>query len=202
MIKRPTKATLNNWRRAAVRAFRTGPSEADFPSNGRRRRTEAPRNRPRFVLAMGLFCVVYAVIGGRLVVWGVEPDAMTAYRGSHQGPASRPDLIDRNGDVLATDIRSASLFAEPRKIVDADEATELLRTVLPDLDAKVLHTRLSGDSGFAWLKREITPRQQQQIHQLGIPGVGFRTEKRRFYPGGPTAAHVVGHVNIDRKSVV
>ena len=44
---------------------------------------------------------------------------------------SRPDLLDRNGEVLATDIRTVSLFAEPNKIIDADEAIELLATVLP-----------------------------------------------------------------------
>lgn len=201
MIRAPSRETITRWRRQAMRLLRPGVDEAVASPCGRRRRTEAPRNRPRFAIAIGLFCCVYAVIGGRLILWGAQPDAVAAYRGSIQGPASRPDIVDRNGDVLATDIRSASLFAEPRKIVDVDEATELLRTVLPDLDAKMLHTRLSGDSGFAWLKREITPRQQQAIHELGIPGVGFRTAKRRFYPGGATASHVLGHVNIDNQGI-
>lgn len=173
------------------------------PATGlrRRNRTEPLRNRPRFALAIGLFCVVYGVIGGRLVAWGVDPQAQPGYRGLAQGPASRPDLVDRNGEILATDIRSASLFAEPRRIVDADEATELLLSVLPDLDARLVHTRLSSNAGFAWLRREITPRQQQAIHSLGIPGIGFRTEKRRFYPGGNTASHVVGHVNVDNQGI-
>ncbi|RYE75059.1 MAG: penicillin-binding protein 2, partial [Hyphomicrobiales bacterium] len=102
---------------------------------------------------------------------------------------------------LATDIKTASLFAEPRRIVDADEATERLLTVLPELNAKSLHTRLASDAGFVWLKRELTPRQQQDIFALGIPGIGFRTEKRRFYPGGNTASHVVGLVNVDNQGI-
>ena len=36
---------------------------------------------------------------------------------------------------------------------------------------------------------------------LGIPGVGFRTEKRRFYPGGSTASHIVGLTNIDNQGI-
>ncbi|MFD2237371.1 peptidoglycan D,D-transpeptidase FtsI family protein [Aureimonas populi] len=182
-------------------AARRAPSEEAPCGLRRRRRAEPPRNRPRFVIAVGLFCVVYAVIGGRLVVWGVEPDQQSVYRGLAQGPASRPELIDRNGETLAIDIRSASLFAEPRRIVDADEATEALMSVLPDLNPRTLHTRLSSNAGFAWLKREITPRQMQEIHSLGIPGIGFRTEKRRFYPGGNTASHVVGHVNVDNQGI-
>ncbi|MBB3999338.1 peptidoglycan D,D-transpeptidase FtsI family protein [Aureimonas pseudogalii] len=166
------------------------------------RRVEAPRNKARFAIATALFCSVYLVIGGRLVMWGAVSDPNDTYRAaSGAGPITRPDLVDRNGEVLATDIKTASLFAEPKRIVDADEATESLLTVLPDLNPKVLHARLSSKAGFAWLKRELTPRQQQEILALGIPGIGFRTEKRRFYPGGPTASHIVGAVNVDNQGI-
>lgn len=76
-----------------------------------------------------------------------------------------------------------------------------LRTVLPDLDQRGTYQKLSSNSRFQWLRRQLTPKQQSQIPALGIPGVGFRPEKRRFYHGGPTAAHVVGHVNIDNRGV-
>ncbi|HHZ08334.1 MAG TPA: penicillin-binding protein 2, partial [Rhizobiales bacterium] len=115
--------------------------------------------------------------------------------------ASRPDIVDRNGEVLATDIKTASLFAEPRRIVDADEVIEKLSTVLPDLDAEQTYHKLKSGAGFVWLKRQLTPRQQGAIMQLGLPGIGFRTEKRRFYPGGATASHIVGLTNIDNQGI-
>jgi len=116
--------------------------------------------------------------------------------------ASRPDIVDRNGALLATDIRTVSLFAEPNKIIDPDEAVEELRTVLPDLDTKGTYKKLAAKtSHFAWLRRQLTPKQQSQILALGIPGIGFRPEKRRFYPGGSTAAHILGYVNIDNRGV-
>nr|WP_245318800.1 penicillin-binding protein 2 [Consotaella salsifontis] len=168
----------------------------------RRREVAMPRHRERFVIAVALFCAIYVVIGGRMAVWGAFPSDGGGYRYvPSQIMAARPDLLDRNGKVLATDIKTASLYAEPRRIVDADEAAELLLSVLPDLDPKTLHDRLSSKAGFAWLRRELTPRQQQEILKLGIPGIGFRTEKKRFYPGGPTAAHVVGLVNIDNQGI-
>ncbi|MCW4116675.1 penicillin-binding protein 2 [Aurantimonas sp. MSK8Z-1] len=167
-----------------------------------RKAAAGPRNNGRFVIAIGLFFAVYGVIGGRLAMWGMVPDDAPGYRNGHDPiMAARPDLVDRNGEVLATDIKTASLYAEPRRIVDADEATELLLTVLPELDAKSLHTKLASGAGFAWLKRELTPKQQQEILSLGIPGIGFRTEKRRFYPGGPTASHIVGVVNVDNQGI-
>ena len=73
--------------------------------------------------------------------------------------------------------------------------------MLPDIDAKNIYGKLSSKSHFQWLRRQLTPKQQSQILALGIPGIGFRPEKRRFYPGGATAAHVVGHVNIDNRGV-
>ena len=165
-------------------------------------RTSKSQARARITIAMLGFCAVYAVIGGRLVQYGLADDQIVSSipRGD-QGMASRPDLVDRNGEVLATDIRTVSLYAEPRRIVDADEAIERLKTVLPDLDVRTTYRKLSSDSGFQWLRRQLTPKQQSEIMALGIPGIGFRPEKRRFYPGGPTASHVVGHVNIDNRGI-
>ena len=114
---------------------------------------------------------------------------------------ARPNILDRNGQVLATDVKTPSLFAEPRKIIDVDEAEELLTAVMPDLDTKELRERLASKRGFVWLKREISAKQQQEIHRLGIPGIGFLTENKRVYPNGPVVSHVIGHVDIDNKGI-
>lgn len=166
------------------------------------RRSGAGQTRNRITLVMIGVCVVYAVIAGRLVQYGfrdLETVASIA-RGSEL-LASRPDLLDRNGQVLATDIRTVSLYAQPHKITDPDEVIERLSTVLPDVDARSVYRKLTSKSQFQWLRRQLTPKQQSDILALGIPGVGFRPEKRRFYPGGPTASHIVGHVNIDNKGI-
>ncbi|MBN7757410.1 penicillin-binding protein 2 [Nitratireductor aquimarinus] len=158
------------------------------------------RAQNRVVMAMAVIFGIYAALGGRLVHLAMqeEPEASLP---AARVTASRPDLVDRNGEVLATDIKTASLFAEPRRIVDIDEAIEKLSTVLPDLNYQQTYRRLDSDAGFVWLRRQLSPRQQADILALGIPGLGFRTEKRRFYPGGPTASHIVGLVNIDNKGI-
>ncbi len=161
------------------------------------------RGRLRVVIAMLGFGLIYSVLAARLVFLGLGADGDKDGSASFARTASqaRPDIVDRNGETLATDIRTASLFAEPRYVVDADEATEQLASVLPDLDRKRLRQQLASDAKFAYIKREITPRQQQAIHKLGIPGIGFRVENRRFYPGGPAAAHVLGTVNVDNQGI-
>ena len=166
------------------------------------RKKRAAQAKSRVGLIIFGFIAFYGVVGGRLVQYGIaEQETVSSIAPADRLMASRPDLLDRNGEVLATDIRTVSLFAEPHRIVDIDEAIEKLRTVLPDLDQRGTYQKLTSNSRFQWLRRQLTPKQQSQILALGIPGVGFRPEKRRFYPGGPTAAHVVGHVNIDNRGV-
>lgn len=157
-----------------------------------------PDPRRRIALLIVGFILLYTGVGARLVQYGLT-DTLTAgaINFNQHTVASRPDILDRHGQLLATDINTVSLYAEPRRVIDADEVIEKLATVIPDLDWSETHRRLKSKSAFQWLRRQLTPRQQADILALGIPGIGFRPEKRRFYPGGSTAAHVVGHVNID-----
>ena len=168
--------------------------------------THVDRNvkaKARLGLAILAFAGIFSVIALRLVMFATVSEGHGGRRSITQDAVAtaRPDILDRNGEILATDVKTPSLFAEPRKIIDVDEAVELLTAVLPDLDASEVRERLSSKRGFVWLKREITPSQQQEIHRLGIPGVGFLTENKRIYPNGPVVSHEIGHVNIDNQGI-
>ncbi|QKC83063.1 penicillin-binding protein 2 [Mesorhizobium sp. NZP2077] len=164
------------------------------------RKATGGKGKARIVMTMAVFFGIFSTISGRLVYLGFQTPDLSG------GPqsritASRPDIVDRNGEVLATDIKTASLFAEPRRIVDADEAIEKLSTVLPEIDYEQTYHKLKSGAGFVWLQRQLTPKQQADIMQLGIPGFGFRTEKRRFYPSGETSSYIVGLTNIDNQGI-
>ena len=183
----------------ARRRSRSPGTDASIVVDGSRKATGGKQGN-RVVMTIAVFFAIYATIAGRLVYFGLQDP------GQGSGPASRvtasrPDIVDRNGEVLATDIKTASLFAEPRRIVDADEVIEKLSTVLPDIDVEQTYHKLRSGAGFVWLKRQLTPRQQAEIFQLGLPGIGFRTEKRRFYPAGSTVAHIIGLTNIDNQGI-
>jgi len=159
--------------------------------------------KARLGLAVLGFVVIYGIIASKLVIFAIAPDSHAARRGS-SGDAlatARPDILDRNGEILATDVKTPSLFGEPRRIIDVDEAIELLTAVMPDLDTTELRERLGGKRGFVWLKREISAKQQTEVHRLGIPGVGFLTENKRVFPNGPEVSHLLGHVNIDNQGI-
>lgn len=183
------------WRRKGG-----GPAQAGAIVVEGARKAGGGRSRSRVFMAMAVLFAIYAAIGARLVHLGMAEEDVARLPESRP-TASRPDIVDRNGEVLATDIKTASLYAEPRRIAFIDETIEKLQTVLPDLDYEQTYRRLDSDAGFVWLRRQLSPRQQAEILALGIPGLGFRTEKRRFYPGGPTASHILGLVNIDNKGI-
>ena len=164
------------------------------------RKATGGKAKTRIVMTMAVFFGIYSTIAGRLVYLGFQNPDMSGGPQSRV-TASRPDIVDRNGEVLATDIKTASLFAEPRRIVDADEAIEKLSTVLPEIDYEQTYHKLKSGAGFVWLQRQLTPKQQADIMQLGIPGFGFRTEKRRFYPAGETSSYIVGLTNIDNQGI-
>lgn len=157
------------------------------------------KSAPRIRLAAWVFLGVYGIIAAKLVDFGLRPDPPVSDRraAADAVAAARPDLLDRNGELLATDIKVMSVFAEPRRIIDKDEAVELLTAALPDVDAHELRERLGSRKGFVWVKRAITPKQQQEVYHLGLPGVGFLPENKRVYPNGPIAAHVLGFANLD-----
>jgi cell division protein FtsI (penicillin-binding protein 3) len=148
------------------------------------------------------FALCFAVIGFRLAQLSLWPPGSPAEaRLEAEEVLQRPDIVDRNGVVLATDLSIPSLYADPRKILDADEAIELLTGTVPELDARELRRKLGQKRAFVWLKRQISPAQRERIHNLGIPGVGFRNERRRVYPMGRLAAHVIGYVDVDSRGL-
>ena len=114
---------------------------------------------------------------------------------------SRADIVDRNGVLLATTLATPSLYANPKAVIDSRGAAHQLVQVLPDLNEGEVFAKLTSDKSFVWLKRQLTPRQQDAVNRLGIPGLEFQDEDKRIYPDGNTLAHVVGYTGIDNKGL-
>ncbi len=160
----------------------------------------AGQNRIRLI---GMFFgVAFLAISGQLTKLTLFPkpdDAKNRIVVAERLP--RPDIVDRNGVLLATDVAVASLYADPSKIIDIDEAIELLTATVPDLDAKDLRKKLTQKKSFAWLKRQASPEERDAVYNLGIPSVGYVNERRRVYPQGRLSSHVVGYVDLDTKGI-
>ena len=171
-------------------------------ATARAERAYLARCRYRFRLACLAFAVAFVLIGGRLVTLGfagTEPISGSLHDIS--STVHRPDILDRSGRLLATDIKGATLYADPAKVIDQDELAEQVHSVLPDVSAADLRAKLKAGRRFVRIKRELTPKQQEEIHELGLPGLAFIDEYRRVYPMGATASHVVGVVDVDSKGL-
>jgi cell division protein FtsI (penicillin-binding protein 3) len=157
------------------------------------------KGRARILQLVVLVGVAYLGIAAKLVHLGMSQEAPQTLKSAADLAAAgaRPDLLDRNGAILATDVKTMSVFAEPRNIIDKDEAVELVTAVLPDVDAHELRERLNSKKGFVWIKRQITAKEQNEIYHLGLPGIGFWPENKRIYPNGALGAHVLGFVDKD-----
>ncbi len=159
--------------------------------------------RNRLIVTGALFALVFAVIAGRLVevtLFGHgEPQTAAGPRpAAHE--SFRANIIDRNGAILATSLETASLYANPKQVLDAAGAARKLISVLGG-DEGEIKERLASGKSFVWIRRNITPREQYEINRLGIPGVDFQRDERRIYPLGSIAAHVVGFTDIDNRGL-
>ena len=119
---------------------------------------------------------------------GVLPQAITT---------TRADIVDREGEVLATTLQTYSLYAEPRRIWNVEETAQKLVSVRPDLDVNVVRNRLSTNRAFVWIERGLTPKARQSVFALGLPGLAFRQEPKRVYPRGNLSSHVIGFTDVD-----
>jgi len=161
--------------------------------------------RNRLLVTGVVFMIAFVAISARLVdltVFGPPSRPLIAHvAAAAPNVVSRSDIVDRNGVILATSLPSASLFADPREIMNAAEAAAKLVKVLPDLTYSEILAKLDSGSRFVWLSRNLTPNQQYQVNRLGIPGLAFRHGERRVYPQGREAAHILGLTDIDGNGI-
>jgi cell division protein FtsI (penicillin-binding protein 3) len=156
---------------------------------------------PAVVVACGLGLAFAVIVGraGHIAMAGPETDGPAVAAAE---AVRRADIVDRNGDILATSLPAWSLAADPAAVWDAEETAQQLSEILPGVRADDLAKRLS-ESGrrFVWVQRGLTPRQRDAVFALGLEGVWFEPEQRRVYPSGRLAGHLLGHTDIDGKGV-
>ncbi|WP_052388639.1 peptidoglycan D,D-transpeptidase FtsI family protein [Belnapia moabensis] len=178
------------------------------------RRAQMEKTRGRLVIAAGGFAVLFGAVTLKLafatLIDPLTPKPRAAVRmPTGESSSGRAAITDRNGEVLAVSLQVTELYANPQEINDPVEAAEKLLTVLPGLDRERLVARISPRMvpgterpvEFAYIARNLPPRQQQAINDLGIAGFHFRPAERRFYPQGSAAAHVLGQVDVDGRGI-
>ncbi|MCB2054865.1 MAG: penicillin-binding protein 2 [Geminicoccaceae bacterium] len=159
-----------------------------------------------------VFAAAFLSLGIRLVDLATRAP-LEAARSSTRGAAlaaegvsdvpdpRRADIVDRQGHLLATNIVTLSVTADPAKVLDARRTAVALAGALDGVDEADLLRRLERGGRFVWVKRHISPREQAAIQDLGLPGVAFTDSEMRAYPNGNLVSHVLGFVDIDNQGL-
>ena len=153
------------------------------------------------VLQAGLILWVVAILV-RLFVLQIVDYSWLKHRAERQQShtvelsAQRGVIYDRNLHPMAMSLSVDSIFAVPSEIDDVPETAQRLGPVL-GLDAQDLEHRLNSTRGFVWVARKVTATQEAAVKSLGMRGIYFQPESKRFYPKGELAANVVGYVGMD-----
>ena len=150
--------------------------------------------RTRLAFGVLAFFVSLAVLTIKLVDLGTvaQDGPPPAEKAVSQHPVDRGDIVDRNGELLATSVVSRALVAWPPQIDDVQGGAERLSGALPWLSFEEARHRLSLKQKFVFVARRLTPQDQKAVLNLGLPGIGLESEDLRIYPHGQLTAHVVG----------
>jgi cell division protein FtsI (penicillin-binding protein 3) len=157
--------------------------------------------RRRLMIGVLMFFGAFALMAVRTVELGLSAPAPKKVAARHvEVPTvsfNRADVQDRNGETLAINLQTASLYAEPKLIKNPTIVANELAGILSGVPYASLLSKLESGKSFVWIKRKLTPRQQWKINALGEPGLKFEQEEDRVYPHGRLAAHVIGYADVD-----
>ncbi len=155
------------------------------------------------LLMLGVaFVLAFVAVGFEMgVLASTDPAEPATSGGGASIVAQRADIIDREGRILATNLVTHSLYAQPQQLVDPAGSADKLAAIFPDLDAARLKKDFTGSRKFLWLKKKISPEQMQLVHEIGDPGLLFGPREMRLYPNGALAAHILGGASFGREGV-
>lgn len=157
--------------------------------------------KKRILFAISVFVILFSILIIRLaqiMIFDTSRGKDRSYT-NYGTPLSvaRADIVDRNGIIIATSLPTVSLYACPHEMINLEEAAEKISLVFKDIDKEKLLDKLSKAKRFLWIKRNLSPIQEQQVLNQGIPGMHFLTTERRVYPDKNLLSHVIGGTDID-----
>tara|TARA_Y100001960_G_scaffold327775_1_gene415000 strand:+ start:1999 stop:3660 length:1662 start_codon:yes stop_codon:yes gene_type:complete len=156
------------------------------------------------VVVIALF-IVQIFLAGAIIskAYQATQEPQTQIKDYFAKEIRRGSIYDQKGVLLATSLKVNSLYADPKMMLDVNDAIFKLKKVLPEIDSKKLKAKLSNKNRrFVWIKRNLSPKQAYQINALGVPGFAFKQEFFRTYPNGNLAAHILGYINRNGNGVV
>ena len=148
----------------------------------------------------------FLVVAARLLfLQGVQQGQwrLEARRGQEKAISVTPargTIYDRNGRILAVNMDTPSVYANPSAIQNSDAVVRALAPILPGTP-RALNGKLNSKKQFVWLARTLDPAKAAIVEGKGIKGVGLRMESKRFYPRRELLGHLLGFTGLDNQGL-
>ncbi|HVX43806.1 MAG TPA: penicillin-binding protein 2 [Mycobacteriales bacterium] len=170
----------------------------------RRRLLPLGNSGRRINVGFAVVATIALILGGRLIqLQGLEGTRYAAMASAERSDtqqlaAQRGQITDRDGNVMADSVEAEAIVANPRQI---DLPIETAMALAPHLHMDVgdLQDKLTRDSGFVYLARQLDPKVADKIVKLTLPGIYSSPEFKRLHPAGEIGANIVGFTDIDGK---
>lgn len=154
-----------------------------------------------------LFVIGFSLVVMRLFYWQIisgprlRKDAANQHFIQFTIPASRGEILDVKGEPIVVNQPAYVVFGEPRTIKDIRDFAQKVGSIL-SLDVEKMVADLS-DKDRVWVPfaHKVELPLVNQLKALGLSGLGFEKEPKRFYPEASTAAHLTGFVGLDVNGV-
>ncbi|WBU53715.1 penicillin-binding protein 2 [Paracoccus sp. SCSIO 75233] len=204
MIRKPLRPLAR-----ILRARETGQDPDEIEAENRARRQAEIQDKARkraegrlVFMALG-FLVAFGTVGLRMgALASSNPEEPRVQASGAQILSQRADITDRRGRVLATNMLTHSLYAQPQQMADKAAAAAGLARIFTDMDeAELLRDFTNPNRKFMWLKKKISPEQMQAVHDIGEPGLLFGPREMRLYPNGRIASHILGGATFGAEGV-
>lgn len=157
------------------------------------------------VVAVFFLCGLGVILARAYQLQVLERDrlariALDGYRGIVKLPPKRGTIYDGEGHELAVSVEVESIYVHPHHVQNKVLAAKQLSKIL-NLKESALKRLLVSRRPFVWIDRKVAPEKIRQVKALGIEGLGFTTETRRYYPGKEIAGHVLGFAGEDNQGL-
>jgi len=158
-----------------------------------------------YVVAVFFLCGLSIILARAYQLQVLERDrlariALAGYRGIVKLPPKRGTIYDREGHELAVSVEVESIYAHPQHVENKGQTAKLVSKILGIKESALLGL-LKSRRPFVWIDRKVAPERIRQVKALGIEGVGFTAETRRYYPGKEIAGHVLGFAGEDNQGL-
>ncbi|KJV68669.1 peptidoglycan D,D-transpeptidase FtsI family protein [Candidatus Neoehrlichia procyonis] len=159
------------------------------------------KSKARLIYSAIPFIVFYIMIIIRMLSLALVHEESVSDNIKNTKTYSRPIILDRNGNILATNLLTASVFANASQIYDPENTAQKIVKILKNATYSRIYRLLTSKKKFVWIDRNISTAEELEIKSLGIPGIHLIYEEKRIYPQGNLFSHVLGYVDTDNKGI-